>query len=318
MKKIILILVLCIFLLSCKPQTPSSTTPRYTEYKTGTQGLEINFIKGQPPEEIWEDSEIIVGLEIQNKGAYPIEEGRLNLQYNNEYYAMIDFPSTIRPLEGKSQFYPEGEFYIDSYAGKNSKKLPLGKEEYETIFTIRACYPYKTEASLDICLNPSEFDYININKQVCRANKVFTLSSQGAPLVITKIEESIIPIDEIEYKVQFIIDIVNRDEGKVRSPEAYYKDCTGTEYLEDSENNAFEIKEVSFSDFSTLASGPQNINCGPYRTIKLKGNRAQIACSAKVKKSRGAFQTPLKVDLEYGYTIEKQTKTKIKKVNLLQ
>ena len=53
--KYIIIILLGLILLGCKPQIPSATTPSYTDYKTGTQGIEIEFIQGQPPEEIWEE-----------------------------------------------------------------------------------------------------------------------------------------------------------------------------------------------------------------------------------------------------------------------
>ena len=227
---------------------------------------------------------------------------------------MLEIPRTIKPIEGKNQFYPEGEFYIETYTGRNSKKNPPGIDEFSTAFKIRACYPYQTQALVDICLNPSDFDYLGINQEACKANRVFSLASQGAPLVITKIEESIIPINEIEYKVQFIIDVANKGKGDVRKIDAYYKECAGSESFEKSELDSFEIKEISFSDFSSLASGSQNIDCGPYDQIKLKDNKAKIVCSAKIKRSRGIFQTPLKVELDYGYTSIIEKNMKVKKI----
>jgi hypothetical protein len=317
-KQIFIIIIICIILLGCKAKTPT-THPTYINYKTGTDGLDVNFIKGQPPDEIWENSEILVGVEIQNKGAYNVERGLLKLTYDKGYFEMYELPESIKPLEGKGQFYPEGERYIESFTGKNIKEIPIGKDDYAALFKIRTCYPYATEASTDICLNPSEYDYLNLNKESCKSNRVFTLSSQGAPLAVTRIEETIIPIDEIDYKVQFIIDIVNKGKGDVRSLDAYQKECTGTEYLnEETEVGVFEIGEISFSDFSTLASGEQNIDCGPYDRIKLEDNKAQITCSAVIEKSRGIFQTPLKINLGYGYTIEKQKTTKIKKIKYLK
>jgi len=85
MKKIIFVLMICIFLLGCKAKE-GSVGPEYVDYKTGINGLDINFIKGQPIDEIWQDSEILVGIEIQNKGGYRIEEGKLNLEVKESFF----------------------------------------------------------------------------------------------------------------------------------------------------------------------------------------------------------------------------------------
>jgi len=318
-KKIMLIIIVCLFIIACKPIGPSPTKPiTYINYKTGIEGLDINFIQYQPPDEIYEGSDFTVGLEIQNKGGYQIEEGRLRLLLDNTFVGMAELPSSIQALEGKSQFYPEGEKYMDFFKGKSYKDLgefSIGKKTKSVNFEIIACYPYKTEATTDICLNPpSVSDYLQVNQQACLANREYQLTSQGSPLVITKIEETIIPDNDIEYKVKLKIYIEKRGDGTITTSDSYYKTCVGEKLDKKKEKNIFEIKEISFSDFSTLASGRNNINCNPFKQVKLENNKAKIECDALVKKSRGMFQTPLLIELDFGHVNKKSKTITIKKI----
>jgi len=128
--KILLIIILTIVLFSIGcVRRPPGLEPEVIEYHKGTKGLEMSFIKNAPPAEVWEGNEFAIGLELENKGAYPIEEGYIVISgFIPDYIEVTPLEQTI-DLQGKSPGYPEGDYKIINFQAK-SFNIPQGSYLY--------------------------------------------------------------------------------------------------------------------------------------------------------------------------------------------
>ena len=82
-----------------KSKDQSNYTPSITvkDIYTGSEGLELEFFKGIPPGEVYENGFLQFAIKLHNKGAYNITDGYLALGIENEY---LSDPSIIRSTYG--------------------------------------------------------------------------------------------------------------------------------------------------------------------------------------------------------------------------
>ena len=112
MKKMMVIFCLAVVLISsgCM-QRRATGEVEVVDYHKGTQGLVMNFIKNLPPDEIWEGSEFIIGLELRNLGANKISNAVIKVTgFDLEYTEPKKEEEKTFSLEGRSPGYPEGDY----------------------------------------------------------------------------------------------------------------------------------------------------------------------------------------------------------------
>ena len=71
--KLLLVLFIALFLISCKPrasagETPLDTAAALQQVKTGTQGVELRLVQDSPPFILYDQSDLIALVEVNNKG----------------------------------------------------------------------------------------------------------------------------------------------------------------------------------------------------------------------------------------------------------
>ena len=188
----------------------------YVDYKTGTKGIKIEEVNNLPPKEIYEKDNFIIGVKVQNEGAYDITKGEIFIAGLDEQYNKLERKSVVlRPLKGRSLVYPEGESYIEEFKGGNVM-LPPDSVEYRSKYIIYVNYDYETVLDLDVCINPNLHD-LKLSKDACKVDDSVSLSGQGAPVAITKVDEIISPEGDMT-KVQFRLSVANKGGGKLTAP----------------------------------------------------------------------------------------------------
>jgi hypothetical protein len=270
MKKIILIiglLVLLLFSFGCIRK--SSTGPEVIVYHTGTKGLEINLLKNLPPDEIWKGNAFVIGVELINSGAYDIEEGKLTINYDTKYTEIIE-PQRTFELKGKQQGYPDGERILMNFDARNLK-VPGERDEGLGSFTVLSQYHYGTTASTEVCINPDVYNIIKTN-EICEIKTIDLRQGQGAPVTITKIEQTISPRN-LDYVVSFLFHIQNKGKGGVL-------------------NKKIKITEAKLSN--------QKLQCLEELPFDNKKENL-LECSIVLKGLRGAYLAPLTIKLDYDY-----------------
>lgn len=306
-KKIIFIIFVVLFITGCNIRTgPTDKTdgelirPIEVQIHKGTKGLDLEFVKGQPPTNVWEGEAFPITLQLKNKGAYAIQRGLLAITGNLYFGVDIDVQFE---LEGKSEFNPEGEFSFEKF----SATAGFVDDDKTDSFFVIACYEYKTFASATLCINPRVMEIDNeIPRGECRVGTVSVSGGQGAPIAVTKIEEEILPMGQDALRLNLKIAVSNRGGGKVVNVGAYDKDCRGIA-LAAEEIGLVQVDEIRFSNYR-LGSEQFPIKCPNLKdnsfTLDSSG-QFTIECYADMDPEiigSVAFTTPLLTELSYGYT----------------
>ena len=286
------------------------------EVRKGTDGLDMEFIKNAPPENVFEGSqdkggEVIpsafpVSLRLKNKGASDIEDAFLVFGFEKSYVDITGGDErcagelcTGIDIKGKSIYSPVGdEDFIKVNAG--AKKIGAQSETHPSTIFATACYPYNTTLGTSVCIDTDIIDEVK-GKKACNVKDLTFSEGQGAPVAITKIETRMLPQDDNKVKPHFIIFIENKGNGEVVDSDKLDAACSSS--------------GLEYTDFNTLtitASLPQgDLKCSEDPTeppgptaVRLREKEDIVRCTLEdgVDIGRDAYTAPLKIELNYGYT----------------
>ncbi len=321
-KKGVLIAILIILILSifgCRRADVDE--PREYNYRTGTQGLVLNFPTNMPTEIYENDRDVRFMVEVRNKGAFPqsdeVDEfrGKLWIGGHDDRILRI-YPrlgSSISQgvnldgyeLEGKSVYNRDGgysgvEFQMDV------GDLPQGMPYYRPRLIVTASYLYKTIANPMICVDP-EPRSTRVREKVCEIGDYGTMGrgggsgkggrvgagqgSQGAPIAVTRIEEDVTGSDII-----FKIYIRNAGQGLVILESD----------IDQNPNEGYDWRDMNLVRIEDIRVGNIRMTeCRPTigRDVQLIDDEGYIFCRLDKSVAGGkAYVTPLNIMLSYGYT----------------
>ena len=300
MKYIIATLLAVFFIAGCVSGGQRSPLG---EYRVGTQGLELMFTSRTPPSVVYaEDETFPIIVEIRNRGVYPGEDD----SSLHAHLFFTGFDSRIlqgldsqliefQPGEAKTRYNPEGGMYIATGEAHMDRGMFAQSRIDSYTAQIRAtlCYPYKTYASVDVCIDPnpnrdSRFD-------ACRPG-VTGAGSQGAPVAVTSVET--VPQ---RGQARFIITVTNVGGGELLNI-GNFSDCT----VPDLSRSLYDRIHLVNAE---LSSGLP-LSCSPSGDISMINNRATIVCKADgLNENDPAYKSLLHLEFEYGYkkTIQRST-----------
>lgn len=336
---ILLVLLIAVSACSLTGKKGTSTTASKSkkaveDIRVGTQGIIISFLPNNPPERVVVEpgieNPIKVVLQLNNKGAYPQPNegvqglapgfGRIYLSgYDNRIikFAKSSFDLSQAVLEGRSTINPNGGIDFVTFEGSVDTNS-LNVERYEPIMLATACYYYFTIAEPQVCIDPDPYSTIT-QKKVCEVGDT-TLSSQGAPIAITKIVE-----EALATKTQFRITVKNVGGGEVIKAGA----SAGTEAMD--KCNPFGDTKLGREDIDKVflqevKLGSKDLQCGPFADqsgakgtngfIRLINGEGSIICELSKNdygQTNSAYTTPLKIKVSYVYKNTAERKVLIKK-----
>ncbi len=221
-----------------------------------------------------------------------------------------DITKTISGMQGRSVYYPDGTSSHVEFTAK-AKKLDLLSVQHTSPVVLTACYDYYTELSQDICIDP---DITSTAKKACKAADI-TLTDQGAPIAITKIETRVMP-DGDNVKLDFLIYIKNKGDGQVVNKDMLKEACSAAK-LSRNDWNRVTLTEFGFSSqdyFYKFGATDNKITCSPNPLrltsgpeggvdfIRCSIDNAKLTADQLIKKSTPSFLTQAYIRLDYGYT----------------
>lgn len=323
-KKIIiflLFLTLLIYVPGCKSN--KDVKKSIEELNVGTRGIVINFLPNNPPSTIHADQkQFDVVLELNNKGIYPTED--ISQTFGKVYLSGYD--SNILNVEQKSfDFKPvelQGKSLINLNGGsqlvtfKVTNIVNLNVEKYEPTLLATVCYNYITVAGPSVCIDPDPYSTVQ-QKKVCEVKDI-ALSSQGAPIAITKIEE-----EAFALKTQFKITIKNVGGGDVIKPKSGASSITNCDPFGTNKIGREDIDKVYLEEVSV---GQKQLECWPFAegnvkaqtgVVRLINTEGSIICeltkdTAGYSGGNTPYTTPLKIRLSYAYRSTAQRNIQIK------
>lgn len=324
MNKILIMFFVLIFLIGCKGQKDSRARTE-DEIHKGTDGLVMSFLKNAPPPQVYasteeERSQFNVVVNLENKGAYDIENGYLTLILENDYMS-IDYWSVAGEgsFTGDSQimFNLEGKSLSNPFGGEeivtvqvNARKFPETLSETHTSSILLAsCYRYQTNMHKNVCVDTDIYNLRNLDK-ACEV-KDLSLTDQGAPVAVTKVEVEMLPHEnEGKVKPLFTIYVENKGVGEViRADESAISNACSSESLKIGENDLNVVYIKAY-----LSGEEYELECNP-KYIKLRNKKGFIRCNLKEGKDKkyGTYKSPLIIELYYGYMQTKSKEVEIRK-----
>ena len=281
---------LLVFILACAQQRPEDIqeVSAVTKYvRSGTQGLQMNFVQDAPPRQIYDNADLVGVLELYNLGNYDLDENKCFIQFGGwdpSIVRGVNVRQICGDLPGKSEFLIDGGYSAVEFKSSNIL-LPSDVDTFNPDVVATACYEYQTIASPQVCIDPAFFE-IAREQRVCDVRDFSLGGGQGAPVAVTFVD-----VDMVRNRAIFKIDIQNVGGGRVVSPRVSLTQClSGPKYD--------EFDQVRYT--VSLSSGTM-VSCSPQDfLVRMKDGRGKIVCTFDVGNTR-AYETPLRIELNYNY-----------------
>lgn len=302
----ILLIIIIISLSGCEEET----TEEGKAFIGGNKGLDIEFMDGAPPEEVF-DSEypFNINLRIENVGEWDIED-------SSDATVSI---TGIDPADfGKSHGFltkdvddsltgahrnPQGDAVRGTLTDVEFSNLEYdGSIAGNVEFIVRAnvCYGYGTKVNSKICVLE---DLLGVTRRVgitdvCNPNEAKDYENSGAPVHITDFKETALS----NNKLSFSFKIKHVGEGAVSRE--------GTE-CSDSVTDKDKVYVTVNTGISGLSCSGLNGGGSEGETTLYNGER-DIICTQELPESRGNYEKQITISLEYDYEDHIDTTLKVK------
>ena len=317
-QEILSFLLFIILITSCTFNNQNDAELEKELYK-GTEGVVLEYFETNFPDEVFEGEGLDYAVRITNKGPYQPHNMLLLVSLEKSYMTFGDDPdalenirivNNLEPLDGKTIFNPLDDFEVIELP-MTVKSLDDLSEYHDTFILTTLCYDYKGIAIADVCIDQDPHDTSPREKE-CDVKESISLSEgQGGPVVIDRIETRMMVDKGDRIRPQFKIYVSNRGQGTVLKQGTTRLVCN-KESLNTETYNSIKIDKIEFSGFST-----QNIECIPSELV-LRNEEDFVTCTLResfsLPKKAEAFQTPLIIEISYGYMESSSKEIKIKKI----
>ena len=293
---VLLVLVLAFFLSGCSFSPPSllgSDEPPKNAAREGNKGLVMSFFEGAPPENAFSGEDIKIALLLENRGYYPVvsSEGAKISVFSGGIIDIGQVNCNNINLEERTSISPGGRSNCEA-----SATITGVKADTDALIFAVACYDYETRLSETVCIDVSDYTTAQ-NRKACEVSDI-TLTDQGAPIAITRIEQSK-SVSDGKTLPRFKIFLKNVGGGILTPRESAEKFCGEA----DSGN-----EEVYINAEGNVAD--KSLNCDPKSGLSGDPDRDFIECRVDDGFDKGGlnFITTLDIALTYGYqsTISKR------------
>lgn len=277
----------------------------------GTEGVKVDIY--DLPYEVNENEEIPFIVRIENKGPYETR-GRFVVSTEKDYmnikgqgnFVLVDFS-----LSGKTIMNDFDDFEIFNIPLIAGTLDPLS-ELHETYISTYTCYEYQGLGYADVCIDTDPYEVADSDKSCSVQSSISLGEGQGGPVVIEKIEPKMLIQDNI-IRPQFKIYIQNRGQGTVIQKGSVSQVCS-RDSLNVATYNTLSLTEVEVSG-KKLSAG--QIECVP-RYLQLRDEQDFVTCtvieSQGIPRTMLSYSSPLKIQIDYGYTEAITKEISIKKL----
>ena len=299
-KRVILTLALLtffIFLVSCQRvpggEDPQDTSAVLREVQIGTLGVEARVLPNYPPPTVYDQNELITIIEVRNRGNDDVEGQECFIRIigfdpnivGGDYQRERSCAENIGILEGKTIFNLDGGFNQIEFRAPNIF-LPDRVTDYDPALKILTCYDYQTRANPQICIDPLLYQ-VTAEQKTCIPRNIAMGGGQGGPVGVSRVG-----VQMTGGKAIFDITIQNFGSGRVLSPFADIQSCNQANL------DRTDFDKVSYS--VQLASGSL-VDCKPRSgLVPLSNGQGKILCTFNIP-GTSSYETPLLIDLDYGY-----------------
>lgn len=302
----IVLVVLVVMLTGCNPFGPGGgdiSPINVPQVRVGTDGVVSEFIANSPPDEVFEQSDMLVRFSLHNKGATNVQRGAYALESSpGAFFVFHDTTDGTFMIDGRKDIDPFGQkSFFEVPVG--ALALPANLETISERLTLHTCYPYSTMASVTVCVDTAVGDVRDAAK-VCTEGAVSSGSAgQGGPISLTSVTLQSVPLDEFRARPQVELTFTNAGHGEIMLPHESDALCTGRTVQ--SANKA--RVQVYLSE--------RSMQCSPAE-LTFKDGTATLQCTLPdgIEKIQGTFYSILRADIDYGYHEVTTRSVRIKKI----
>ena len=313
----IVLLLAAIALPGCTRGNSVSTAENIRQ---GTEGIVLSFLSTYSKDIIVggdQKEDLFFTLKAENRGAYPSQddgnaEGLIWLSGYDPAVITFESPSPDASvslgelqLRGKTPYSQVGDSSIIDFKGTiNVDKLNFPDGKYAPTILGNLCYRYKTVAQPQVCIEKDPLSFTV--KKACTAGDV-SLSSQGAPIAVTKVEQL-----STATKAQFKLTFRNVGRGIVVNPD---KSCTkdAMASIQRYDLDWVRIERMSIAGKKLACGGTGSSNA-----VRLVDGTGYVTCSIALpdiyQGTAPAFATPLDIEVSYLYKDTIQQSIRIAKI----
>ncbi|MEK6940488.1 MAG: hypothetical protein AABW49_01140 [Nanoarchaeota archaeon] len=300
MKKIFILLVGILMLATaCQTTTDDSNTNK--RYYGGSDGLDVTFVEGEPPDQVLDGSQDIfdITLLVDNIGEEDISPGEVIVTLNGIERDVFQLNS----LTEKNENEIRGVHRIgdrkengdqDEVRFKSARYNDVLPFDFEISMRADICYEYGTEAVADVCLKKDASARRTEDK--CEiSNDNVEIENSGSPMRIANFVQSA----RGSNKIQFIFDVESIGGGDYFPTGNFVDSCTTDERNDDTVNIAVDFIR---SDVS--------VDCTPFGgsngEIRLVSGKRTVRCTVDTSNMQEiAFERPMRIKLDYMYKTSK-------------
>ena len=297
--------ILLLLIAGCESGDTGGGAPT-TPFMGGSQGLEIGFAEGLPPDEVTDGGtfEFQAMVRLKNLGEYMLTKNQVKVDLvgflPSDFNAAASELRDIMPKDDliHKQRDSEGnvieavETYVifpsDSknfnFKGNIAGNTPI-------IFRADVCYKYQTKVTSEICVLENMIDAAS--NAICKPSEPKTVFSSGSPIQVTAFRQNVIGRD----RVQFSFDIAHSGSGTVFDSTAD-ADCPKDSTSRRTKENNVKVTVNTGIDGTLNCVGLSSGNTG---FVKLINGKRTITCTQTLGANRGEYKKSINMNLEFNY-----------------
>jgi len=297
-----------IFLVSCATPGGSDIGPIETPFAGGVEGLSMQFVRGAPPNEIFDNGKFPFSITvfIENLGEHDVLPGEGYLEITGIDPKAFDLSSQS---DLRQDIPEEIDGVVKNFQGTIllGDKIDMSFDELNYlpdltgnfVSRIRAnlCYDYETIGTTNLCVKRDLLTNL-ATKQICDLSGPKRVFNSGSPIQITAVDQN--PAGSDKLQVLFTISHVGFPEDR------FYKqgtECDDVETNPDKDLVWFEVVSElagSKAECSGLRDAVPDRSAG---FVELQnGVDTQVVCGFDVTGVESIYETPLNVKLRYRYS----------------
>ncbi|MAG16119.1 hypothetical protein CMO88_03590 [Candidatus Woesearchaeota archaeon] len=285
------LLFLSVVISGCQLGNTSNAIPDVSSAFEGDEGLVLSFFENAPPDKVVPGATMPIAILIENKGAADVtcDDSSFREDAGCGYFVVDDNTPivNIMPKLGesgapKSTLLKDALIGTDKIEGKESylaggravieltAKIEHPRKETRRSVIANICYPYKTFVSTSVCIATAHYT-VPEDKLVCDLKSI-SLTDQGAPVAVKKIEQdSIIIGNKARPRFKIFISKVGKGIVLKDSAGALKNACTpnsdespgiGTVTVEEATLSGINLDCENESKTITGRSSNEFIECG--------------------------------------------------------
>lgn len=301
-------IVFLLFLAGCgEGEVITSTTKAFVG---GSEGLEISFLSGLPPDEVFDiDNPFSISVQITNKGEHDIDSAQ-DVDVSITGINPSDFGVSATALETNPtetlsgvRIDGAGNVLSGDYVTVDFPEMNY----YTTVagaipFTIRAnvCYEYGTRAQGKLCVR-KDLKGVTGEAGICDPNRQVPAENSAAPIQITNIRQNVAGSNKIDFF--FTI----KKMGK--TTDSLYK--SGSSCDPGIPNKDVVFVDVTDTGLGTLTCSGLKDGTPTSGFITLFSGEREVRCS-QVLNTLDDFEKVVEINLKYAYKqfIDREIKIK--------